>query len=451
MKKQIKVYIILSVVMYVTGSEVKSQSYDYFDTSFYSSILDETKYMRIYLPPGYDNDTTTYPVIYFLHGAYGSYIDLISFMLDIQYMITSGFIHPVIVVGPDGKCDPFAGSMYTNSILYGNYEDYILQEAIPFAENILRTKNSPHYRCMMGYAMGGYGSLKMAIKYPEMFAGIASYAGLGQMDTIISSWRPEVMAENPGPPYSYQYEAGIFTSLIYTGAGAWSPNISNIPYPVDFMYDSMGEIVDSVFNKWKEHDCCRLIKEMDPAYYNLTGIFLACGINDLLYKYPSNTCLADTLDELGINYEFLTTGDSINLSDEMLYAGMHFLDSVMYDSVFVGMPSMDGGESIFFSIFPNPASKEVFLSVGSCAKRCPVHSAVSKSAAGSEGVYRTICGQISLKIYDLFGREVRTLVDGVSFRGEYTVRMNVSDLPAGVYMVRLQAEGQSAVRKLVVK
>jgi S-formylglutathione hydrolase FrmB len=414
--------------MMITGPGVLCQSYDYFDTSFYSAVLDETKYMRIYLPPGYDKDTATYPVVYYLHCAGGTYRDLISYMWDIQGMITSGAIHPVIVVGPDGQCGPFAGSLYTNSILYGNYEDYIIQEAIPFAESILRTKNSPHFRCMMGYAMGGYGSMKMAIKYPEMFAGIASYAGLGQMDTIVSLWRPEVLAENPGPPYSYQYGAGLFTSLIFTGAGAWSPNLNNTPYPVDFMYDSLGNVVDSVFLKWKEHDWCRLVKEMDPAFYDHTGIFMACGVNDFLYKYPAHTCFADTLDELGINYEFLTTEDSNTLSDEMLSAGMHFLDSVMFDSIYVGMPLPAGRENYILSIYPNPARKIVGCRL----------SIVD-------------CRSVVLKIFDLFGREVQTLVDEVKSPGEYTVRVDVSNLPAGVYMVRVQAGEASAVRKMIVK
>jgi hypothetical protein len=58
------------------------------------------------------------------------------------------------------------------------------------------------------------------------------------------------------------------------------------------------------------------------------------------------------------------------------------------------------------------------------------------------------CQYVTLKIYDLFGREIRALVDEEKSPGTYIIRMNVSDLPAGVYLVRLQAANKIAVVKL---
>ena len=87
-------------------------------------------------------------------------------------------------------------------------------------------------------------------------------------------WQPEVIAENPGHPYNYQYGAGTFTDLVFTGAGAWSPNLQIIPYQVEYLHDNMGVLVDSVFEKWKEHDCSRLAKELDTMNNDHTAIFL---------------------------------------------------------------------------------------------------------------------------------------------------------------------------------
>lgn len=46
---------------------------------------------------------------------------------------------------------------------------------------------------------------------------------------------------------------------------------------------------------------------------------------------------------------------------------------------------------------------------------------------------------ITLKVYDILGREVATLVDGVRNAGSYTVQWNASSMPSGMYVYRLRA------------
>jgi S-formylglutathione hydrolase FrmB len=395
----------------VTNPGAYGQEIDFFDTSFYSPILDETKMMRIYLPPGYHDDTLSYPIVFYLHGAYGNYTQLLGHMPEIQHMIDTEYIHPMLVVGLDGQCEPFSGSLYTNSILYGNYEDYIMTDAIPFAESILRVKDPPQYRCAMGFAMGGYGSVKLGLKYPEEFTAVASYAGILQLDTTLVLWRPEVLTENSGPPYNYQYGAGIFTSLIFTAAGAWSPNLLATPYQVEFPYDSLGNIVDSVFMKWKTHDCSRLAKELDSIYYDDLSIFFTCGLYDYLLFHPTNTCFADTLSELGIDHQFLSTTEGHIVSDTMLRTGMHFLDSVMHDTLWVGNAQFCFDRVSTLSVYPNPTS-------GVSSFRLQV--------SGSD--------YVTLKIYDLQGRELAMVVDEWMPAGEHRLTFDASDLIPGVYI-----------------
>ncbi|HOW25607.1 MAG TPA: T9SS type A sorting domain-containing protein [Bacteroidales bacterium] len=60
------------------------------------------------------------------------------------------------------------------------------------------------------------------------------------------------------------------------------------------------------------------------------------------------------------------------------------------------------------------------------------------------------CQRVTIKIYDFFGRELRVLVDEVISPGEYTVRTDVSDLTAGVYLVKMQVGEQVETVKVVV-
>jgi len=58
---------------------------------------------------------------------------------------------------------------------------------------------------------------------------------------------------------------------------------------------------------------------------------------------------------------------------------------------------------------------------------------------------------VTLAVYDLLGQRVSTLVDGEPrHAGTHTVTFHAGALPSGVYLVRLQANGQTAVRKITL-
>jgi len=57
---------------------------------------------------------------------------------------------------------------------------------------------------------------------------------------------------------------------------------------------------------------------------------------------------------------------------------------------------------------------------------------------------------VTLKVYDLFGREVTTLLEGEQNAGKYEVEFNGTNLPSGIYFYQLQAGEFLAVRKLLL-
>ncbi len=58
--------------------------------------------------------------------------------------------------------------------------------------------------------------------------------------------------------------------------------------------------------------------------------------------------------------------------------------------------------------------------------------------------------QVSLKVFDLLGGEVATIHSGIMAAGEHSVLFDASKLRSGVYMYRLEAEGKSLSRRMVV-
>jgi hypothetical protein len=55
-----------------------------------------------------------------------------------------------------------------------------------------------------------------------------------------------------------------------------------------------------------------------------------------------------------------------------------------------------------------------------------------------------------LKVYDILGREVSTLVSGEMQAGNYTRQWNAENMPSGVYFYRLQAGTYSETKKLLL-
>jgi len=65
-----------------------------------------------------------------------------------------------------------------------------------------------------------------------------------------------------------------------------------------------------------------------------------------------------------------------------------------------------------------------------------------------------VTGAASLRIYDVSGREIRALVDGMTKAGRYQVVWDGQDagghrMPAGTYFYELNAGGQRVGRQMI--
>jgi len=123
----------------------------------------------VILPANYETDRETrFPVIYVLHGLGGSH--KITKLSSAKYTDKQR----VIMVFVEG-----GNSFFTDSATKPNdkYETYIINELIPEVDKNLRTVASRPGRAVAGASMGGYGSLKLGIKYPQLFSLAVSWSG----------------------------------------------------------------------------------------------------------------------------------------------------------------------------------------------------------------------------------------------------------------------------------
>ncbi len=133
-----------------------------------------TRRVTIYLPPDYDETTHRYPVIYYLHGfTWSDSLQIASTHFDklLDKAIATGKIKPVIVVMPN-QHTLYRGSFYTNSTLTGNWADFTAIDLVAYIDKNYRTIPTPESRGLSGHSMGGFGTLKIAMLFPDVFSSI---------------------------------------------------------------------------------------------------------------------------------------------------------------------------------------------------------------------------------------------------------------------------------------
>jgi len=127
---------------------------------------------RVILPDGYSTskEKKPYSVIYLLHGLSGHFDN----WADKTKLAEYSSRHSFILVTPEGN-----DGWYTDSISVPNdkYESYIVKELIPEIDKNFRTVADRDHRAVAGLSMGGYGSIKFGLKYPEMFSLVGSFSG----------------------------------------------------------------------------------------------------------------------------------------------------------------------------------------------------------------------------------------------------------------------------------
>lgn len=297
------------------------------DDSFYSKSLGMERMVDVYLPEGYDSNSTTqqYPVVYFLHGGWSNQDSYSNVIHVLDSLIEAKIIDPLIVVKPDGSMEPYpVGSSYVNSALFGPVEDYITFDLIEYIDANYNTNPKRDKRCIMGHSMGGEGSMRIALKHPELFTGVASHGGI--LDSKFSEWFfPKVIGELDSSKV-FKPENGWFSEILFSKAAAWSPNLDNLPYLVDLPIDSSGQILEEVWAKWVENSAIYLVDSYDKST-NL-AIYLDCGTQDFIHPY--NVSFSKHLDSLNINHTFKSyEGDHTNRLTNRFSIALTFLDSIM--------------------------------------------------------------------------------------------------------------------------
>ena len=220
--------------------EKKSKEKPRYETvQFESRLVGAPLPYNVILPADYKRGSSKnrrYPVVYLLHGLGGSAADWVSTRARLADYAAQ---YPFIIVVPEGK-----EGWYTDGPAAGDkFESYFVEELIPDVDRRFRTVAAREGRAVAGLSMGGYGSMKFALKHPELFAFAGSMSGA----LAVASWTPD----------------------------------QRIP---EFVRPSVIKVYGDAGSRVRaENDIYRIAKELTPERVkSLPFIYLDCGTEDFL-------------------------------------------------------------------------------------------------------------------------------------------------------------------------
>ncbi|MEY4640847.1 MAG: hypothetical protein RLZZ227_841 [Pseudomonadota bacterium] len=256
----------------------------------------------VYLPPGYADGTKRYPVVYFLHG-YGVgapiYVNGVLHLPEAADTALARGVQDTIVVLPDAFTR-YGGSMYSNSPTIGDWESFIAKDLVGYIDTNYRTLATRDSRGLSGHSMGGYGTLRIGMKHPEVFGALYAMSSCCLMNTAPAQEVVAAQTTRMAAGIEY-YLSGSFDNVMQAQAAAWAPNPQNAPWYFDLPFAN-GVEQPLVQAKWTANSQLVMVDQHVPALRQYKAIMLDVGDKDGLAA--TNADLDAALTRLGIAHGY---------------------------------------------------------------------------------------------------------------------------------------------------
>jgi S-formylglutathione hydrolase FrmB len=220
-------------------------------------------------------------VIYFLHGFTGDdrMLKFISPVLDMA--IATHRIRPFIMVIPDEKTT-YDGSFYSNTGVFGNWEDFTVQDVVGHVDNTYRTMANRESRGITGHSMGGYGAILLAMKHPDIFSTV--YALSPGCLAIVREYGPnsDTYRSLAGAKSMEDLSTNYFGKVVVAFGRSWSPNAGNPPFYCDLPFGYVdGELVvnEEALKKWQANMPFYMVDDYRENLLKLRAIKFDWGRN----------------------------------------------------------------------------------------------------------------------------------------------------------------------------
>lgn len=275
-----------SLIFFISVATAQDKGTVLIDSIYSENLVNEfgenpTREIAVYLPPNYKESNQHYPVIYFLHGFMGDHqmMNMMKELLD--YAIETKRIRPFIMVIPNEKTT-YDGSFYSNTGLFGNWEDFTAFDLVKYTDATYRTIPNKNSRGITGHSMGGYGAIKIAMHHPEIFSSV--YALSPGALAIAREYGPNSNTFRELSNIETQEELNntYFGKVMVAFGKSWSPNKNNPPFYCDMPFEYKGEeliVHQDALAKWHANMPLYMIDDNLDNLLKLKAIKMDWGRN----------------------------------------------------------------------------------------------------------------------------------------------------------------------------
>jgi enterochelin esterase-like enzyme len=261
------------------------------------------------LPPSYGKDKNRrYPVLYFLHGFAQSDQSMFDFMHipETEDAAAKAGIEFIIVM-PDAN-SKLGGTMYSNSVTTGDVEAFVAHDLVSYIDSHYRTIAKRESRGLVGHSMGGYGTWKIAMRFPEQWGAIYAMSACCMSPRTTTAEAAQKLA---AIPYDKAPTSGFGNQASLASIAAWSPDPKNPPYYMDFGVTADGKVNELVVAKWANNSPLAMATSHIDQLKSFKAVASDGGDKDGLTK--DATTMHEQLDLYGVKNSFeVYDGNHVN-------------------------------------------------------------------------------------------------------------------------------------------
>jgi S-formylglutathione hydrolase len=246
------------------------------------------RFVSVYLPPGYKSHANQrYPVLYLLHGFTDSddkWFGLVKHFVSMPEIadrtMNSGASKEMIIVMPNAYT-AFEGSFYGKSATTGDWENYVVSELVQYIDGHYRTLANRASRGLAGHSMGGYGTVRLGMRHPDVFSSFYALSSCC-LDSGAGAPPQATAAAIEGIPTAEQVRAAPFgVKAQFALAAAFSPDPLNGPLFLDLPVKD-GVPQPAVLARWAANSPIAMLDQYVNNLRQLKAIAFDVGLQDNL-------------------------------------------------------------------------------------------------------------------------------------------------------------------------